>query len=307
MAEIYGNAGLILGSQATLVSQPVGSVGLILGSRASLLSGPVISGNDGLILGSQVNLVSQVLQPVVIPGAVGLVLGIKPDLELVLLATVVIPGNVGLKLGSSGLARVAGQVITVSPDTAPAGINVEIPGSVGLNLGSLAGLVSNPLVTVEIPGWVGLLLAAAPLTENGADYETWVLNDNAFAPAAYTNWPFNSYAQYRGQYYAAGDAGLFLLGGPDQDGAKIHDGVRFDKVNFGTNRPKRLRAMRLGVTGDEATVRLATDKGNEGFYPVKGDQVPISSDVEGRNWTVDIVDFDELSFMEIIALILCGR
>ena len=61
--------------------------------------------------------------------------------------------------------------------------------------------------------------------------------------------------------------------------------MRLDQVNFGTERKKRLRAMRLGVTGDEVTVRLETDKGDEGFYPVKGDQVPISSDVQGREFT----------------------
>ena len=169
------------------------------------------------------------------------------------------------------------------------------------------GMVVNSPLAVVMPFTAGGLSGAEFFPAQTEDYETWVLNDNAFAPAAYTNWPFNSYAQYRGQYYAAGAAGLFLLGGPDQDGAVIHSGVRISPVNFSTERSKRLRAMRLGVTGDEVVVRLETDKGDEGFYPVKGDQVPISSDVEGREFVVDIQDFSELSFMEIIPLILVGR
>ena len=191
----------------------------------------------------------------------------------------------------------------VSRPAAQVGYNAPAGGKSGVSMGMV---VNTPLALV-IPFTAGGLSGAELFPAQVEDYETWVLNDNGFAPAAYTNWKFNSYAQYRGQYYAAGDAGLFLLGGPDQDGAVIRSGVRIGKINFSTDRQKRLRAMKLGVTGDDVRVRLATEKGDEGFFELDGNQVPVSRNVQGREFTLDICDFQKLSFMEIIALILVGR
>ena len=264
-----------------------------------------VSGTAGLIFGSQTNLFSGAVQGVSIPGASGLMLGIKPNLAVVSVPTVVISGQAGLDFGSNA-DLFAPSLVVIAPSTS---LQYDIFCDSTLLFGASCGLVSNLLVPVEIPGWSGLLFAAAPLDEPilAEDYETWVLNDNGFAPAAYSGWPFNSYAQYHGQYYAAGDAGLFLLGGPDQDGVEIHSGIRLSKVNFSSNRQKRLRTMKLGATGDNVMVRLATDRGDEGFFSLNGDQIPVSRDIQGRDWVVDIQDFDELSFIEIIALILCGR
>jgi hypothetical protein len=172
----------------------------------------------------------------------------------------------------------------------------------GLSGASMGIVVHTPLAIV-IPFVAGGLSGAELFPAQTEDYETWVLNDNSFAPSAYTDWPFNSYAQYHGQYYAAGNAGLYLLGGPDQDGAEIHAGVRLSRVNFGTDRQKRLRSMRLGATGDRVLVRLATDRG-ERIFALRGVKVPVSRDVQGKEWTIDISDFSELSFIEIVPLIL---
>lgn len=187
----------------------------------------------------------------------------------------------------------------VSRPASQVGYNAPAGGLSGVSM----GMVVNSPLAVVMPFTAGGLSGAEFFPAQTEDYETWVLNDNSFAPAAYTNWPFNSYAQYRGQYYAAGDAGLFLLGGPDQDGAVIHPGVRIGPVNFGTARQKRLRSLRLEATGPRVLVRLATER-REGVFFLKDRKIPVSRDVQGKEFTVDIQDFTELSFIEIVPLIL---
>ena len=203
--------------------------------------------------------------------------------------------------GGRGGVSLAIQVARHLPDTQ---YNFPAMGYGGVSLGVVVG---NPPLAVIVPLAGGGLSGVELFPGQAEEYETWVLNDNGFAPAAYTGWPFNSFALYRGQYYAAGENGLYLLGGPDQDGAEFHPGVRIAPVNFSTARPKRLRLMRLEASGHRVTVRLATERGDEGIFPVDGNQVPVSRDIQGREWVVDIQDFQEFSFMEIIPLILVTR
>ena len=231
-----------------------------------------------------------------IPGTAGGLSGASLNPAVKLPLTVHAPFTCGSKSGADFGAQ-------VSRPASQVGYNAPAGGKSGVSMGMV---VNTPLALI-MPFTAGGLSGAEFFPAQTEDYETWVLNDNAFAPAAYSGWKFNSYAQYRGQYYAAGDAGLSLLGGPDQDGEAIHSGVRLDKVNFSTARQKRLRAMKLEASGDDVLVRLATDRGDEGFFSLDGDQVPISRAVQGREFNIDIIDFDELSFMEIIPLILVGR
>lgn len=304
--DISGRVGLqfgLSGNPQSVISQAGvirGNLGLKLGLKGSV-SGAVstqtslIKGNLGLVFGLTAYLSSGLPIGVEVPGKFSLSLGMQGKLVAGHPQVIAVPGSIGLKLGISG-----------DPTAVAVPRAVEVSGVLSLRLGCKGGLASNPLVATEIQGRMGLLLGIGPLTEVGEDYETWVLNDNQFAPAAYTGWPFNSYAQYHGQYYAAGKDGLYLLGGEDQDGEAIHAGVRL-LTNFSTARQKRLRAMKLGATGDEVQVRLSTDRGDEGFFDLDGDQVPVSRDVQGRDYTVDIQDFEELSFMEILPLMLVMR
>lgn len=253
--------------------------------------------------------------PLVIPCSVGSKGGV--DLREVILPQVTVPSAPGGRAGVSLGLKVGLPVVVHVPAASGGAGGVDLGLQTGLPLptwqyndpvgsrsGVSLGIVVGTVVGRVIPCVSGGLSGAELFPEQQEDYETWVLNDNAFAPAAYTGWPFNSFAQYRGQYYAAGKDGLFLLGGPDQNGGQIHAGVRIAPVNFGTERQKRLRFMRVGVAGDRVMVRLATDRGDEGFFTLKGNEVPMRRDVQGKEFIVDIQDFDELSFVEIIPLIL---
>lgn len=311
-----------------------GLLGLVVGGGGSLVSGRtvinVISGTSGLKAGSggnlQTTITTEVTAETDIPGWSGLRLGIPAYAGLKSIfsaeevtASVVINGVNGL---AAGIRAYLSSAPPVGPST------VDIPGTLGLvagcslwaprlpqpsatdipcvnglRLGSLAGLVSNLITAVIIPGESGLLVGVE-LVEAG-DYEAWVLTGNGFNPSAYTGWRFNSFAKYQGRYYAAGPDGLYLLEGPTQDGDEIISGVRL-YADFGTQRKKWIRAMRLGTTGDEVEVRIASED-KEGYFELQGDRVVGSYVLRGHNLTIDIQHFDELSHVEIVPMILVAK
>ena len=139
-------------------------------------------------------------------------------------------------------------------------------------------------------------------------YDTYALNGNAYEPSIFSGWNFNSYAMFRGKAYGAGAAGLYFLEGADDDGEVIHTGARIGPINFGTTRDKRLRVLKLGPCGDDVQVKVSTERGQEGWFDVEDEgRVPVSRDIQGKNFTLDISDFTELSQAEMIPLVLVGR
>ncbi len=292
MSTINCTAGIVLGATIAPVYQGTGAT--------------VVPCTTGLVLGASCLLQSQPQAAVEIPCTPGLYMGASLGMASVIPKPVTISCTAGVLLGVAAGLTGGLFIPTATPSDAPRPIDLEVPAAVSLLIGCSMGLVSNPPVAVEIPCSPGVLLGVS-LGEVGEDYETWVLTGNLFNPSAYSNWPFNSFAQYRGNYYAAGDDGLHLLGGEDQAGIPIHPGVRLGPINFLTDRQKRLRSMRLGATGDEVQVRVATEN-NEGFFSKNGgDRVVVSRDIQGHDWTVDIQDFEELSFLEIVPLILSTK
>jgi hypothetical protein len=318
--NIPATFGLELGISAGLTSALPKSivipatVGLNLGVSAALTGpGPTpppsfpsetdIKCNPGLWLGISANPQSVystlgTILATVLPATFGLALGTNITLispPAIAQQGVNIPTLMGLVLGA--------DLSPGSPSLPPA---IVIACVNALQLGFLGGLVSKLIDPVEVPAAFGLLLGFQNASDVGEDYETWVLTGNAFSPSAYSGWNFNSFALYRGNYYAAGDDGLYLLGGEDQDGTPIVPGVRIDKINFSTDRPKRLRSMRLGATGDEVQVRVAGENG-EGFFEKKGDRVVITRNLQSHEFLIDIQQFEELSFLEIVPLILVTK
>jgi len=286
------------------------TTGIVLGVTIAPLyqgTGPTVVANKevAVMLGASCDLHSQIPGAIAIPCTAGLYWGASLNLVSALPKPVAIPCTAGLLLGvAAGLS--GGLFIpTATPSDAPLPVSAEIPATASLLLGCNLGLASSPLVPVEIPCQAGLLLGVS-LMESAEDYETWVLTGNAFSPSAYSGWKFNSFALYRGNYYAAGDDGLHLLGGEDQAGIPIHSGARLGPINFSTDRQKRLRSMRLGATGDAVQVRIAGENG-EGYFEKQGDRVVVSRNLQSHDFLVDIQDFEELSFLEIVPLILATK
>ena len=140
-------------------------------------------------------------------------------------------------------------------------------------------------------------------------YEAWVLTGQAFEPSIFSNFKFNSFAQRGTQTFAAGEDGIYILDGDDtDDGETIHSGARIGPINFGTDREKRIRPIHIGNCGLDTKVRVVAENGERIFTPNRdSNRVVVSSDLQGREFTIDVADFEELCQFEITPLILARR
>lgn len=182
---------------------------------------------------------------------------------------------------------------------------IDSPG--GLLVLNGAGLCATrlPLVSV-IVGEGGFVMAGA---EPAEVFEAWCLSGQAFEPSVFSGFNFNSFAVKGGQAYACGDAGIYLLGADHDAGETIQSGARIGPVNFGADREKRIRGIQYGQGGKNTRVRVLSDEGDVGvFVPERDDnRVVVSRDIQGREFTIDIMDFEELSHCEIVPLRLARR
>jgi hypothetical protein len=146
------------------------------------------------------------------------------------------------------------------------------------------------------------------LADPDAVYETWVLGGNSFEPSVFSNFPFNSFAVMGGQAYAANENGVYLLGGDHDNGEPIRSGARIGPINLGTDGEKRLRGINFGDGGPGTRVRVRAETGEEVYAPERDDnRVVVSRNIQGRTFEIDIMEFIELSHLEISPLRLARR
>jgi hypothetical protein len=150
-----------------------------------------------------------------------------------------------------------------------------------------------------------IMVGAEPVSEGTCD--TYVLTGFRNEPSLYSNFNFNSYARHQGKFYGAKEDGVYLLEGEDDAGAEIHPGVRIGPANFGSQRPKRLRSLRLGGECANARVRVSNGNGSEGFADVEQGVATVPREVQGREITIDIADFESLNHLEIVPMVLARR
>jgi hypothetical protein len=154
--------------------------------------------------------------------------------------------------------------------------------------------------TIEEEGEGGLILGEE---EAPAVCDSWMLSGVDLEPSMYSRFNFNSYALSQGKGYAAGQDGIYLLEGLDDDGEVIHPGVRIGNTNFGDSGPKRIRSIYLSEGNDNAEIRVvAGDK--EGYFSKARSGWKVSRDMRAREFVIDIGDFEELSHLEIVPFVL---
>lgn len=163
-----------------------------------------------------------------------------------------------------------------------------------------------PVFETELYG--GVTLGGGLWEDDSGTTETWVLCGYAMSPALFTNFDFNSYCQYRHQFYGAKKDGIYLLEGDSDDGRPIFSGIRIGPTNLGVDNLKRLRAVYPGAAGNPELRVKGEQGGQEAFYPLgRTNRFDCGREVEDRVLTLDIQDFDEISHLEIIPLILSQR
>ncbi len=79
-------------------------------------------------------------------------------------------------------------------------------------------------------------------------YTAWVMTPETKAMRSYSNFPFNSYAQLGDQFFGAGPAGIYRMGGTTDSGAAIASTIRTGLLNFGTQGMKGVQRAYVGAT-----------------------------------------------------------
>ena len=173
--------------------------------------------------------------------------------------------------------------------------------------GQPSSAVVSPLITA-LAAAGGYVLGSPGVDPEETVFEAWVLNGQSFEPSIFSAFRFNSFAQRGAQTFAAGEDGIYLLGGDDDDGEAFHTGARIGPANFGADREKRLRGIQMGNCGPDTKVKIASDMGERIFTPdIDSNRVVVSRDIQGREFVIDIQDFQELSNFEATVLKLARR
>jgi hypothetical protein len=172
-----------------------------------------------------------------------------------------------------------------------------------------AGLATSrmpPIAVITGDAIGGFVLAGADAVEV---YEAWCLSGQAFEPSVFSGFNFNSFAVKGGQAYAAGAAGIYLLGADHDAGETIQSGIRIGPINAGFDGEKRLRSIQFGSGGNGTSVRVRTDDGGEGVFKPDRDsnRVVVSRDLQGREMQIDVMGFSEISQFELNFLRLARR
>jgi len=210
-----------------------------------------------------------------------------------------ITGSVGVEVGPAGVITLSTPPIyAVLPPQAVEGATIKI---------GVAGVIAfiHPQI-LEVIGDIEVGISGGAAVDPGI-FATYVLTGVRGEPSIYSNFNFNSFAKHRGQYFGAGEDGIYLLEGADDAGEVIHPGVKIGPNNYGTDREKRLRLLRCGGKTAGAQVKVSDDNGSAGYYDVEDGRVAVSREVQGREITIDISDFETLDHIEIIPTILHKR
>ena len=173
-------------------------------------------------------------------------------------------------------------------------------------LSGYADGVYDLLALLELQGWTD---STYFLDVTDAIY-TWVVNQNSGAPYRYENMDFHSFAQIGNDYLGAKADGIYLLDGDDDNGTPIDAIASTGRLDFGSNRAKRVLGAYLGVdTAGQVNLTLRTDAGrSSGPYQFRvsptGAQVERAKFAKGlksKYWQFDIenVAGGELSLDEI--------
>ena len=216
--------------------------------------------------------------------------------------------TVPLELTSSGGLEMGGQGVVelLTPDIFIVAVDQgqEFDGDFKFQGQGFVELLTPAIDLIEASG--GFYFSGLGVVEGDEYHETWVLSGYHLEPSLYTGFDFNSYATFHGKAYGAREDGIYLLEGEDDDGTPIVTGMRLGPLNFGTEHEKRLRYIRPGNTGTEIEAQVKAGE-EKGIFYQDGERIPVSRDIQGKEFTIDIQGFEKLDYLEIMPLVLLKR
>lgn len=128
---------------------------------------------------------------------------------------------------------------------------------------------------------------------------SYALQIERMALTKYTNFPFNSFAVFRGRYLGASADGIFELVGDDDAGTPIAAAARFGITDMNTSRVKRVDRVYIGYrtnVGSALLLRVTTNETQQRDYAVPpartgglhGAHTTLGMGVEARYWQFEL-------------------
>jgi hypothetical protein len=157
---------------------------------------------------------------------------------------------------------------------------------------------------VPMPHFSGSMVVA--LTDGT---RTWVLNIRKKALTEYSNFPFNSYARFRGKLLSASAEGLFKHTGEDGDGdtsTEIAALVRTGKEDFDTSYNKRVPRIYVGykTAGNMRFSTITSQDGkrtyllpDNGIRGVQQRRVPVGRGPKSPYWQFELTNVEGADFL----------
>lgn len=173
---------------------------------------------------------------------------------------------------------------------------------------TFAGIGFGPYIgTADLSFPTSLFLEATGLSTFAANFRTWVLNVRKKGLTEYTNFSFNSYAEYRDMVLATGDAGMMKLTTADLDlAAQIDATVRTGAESFGTSYNKRVPRIYAGYAakGDLHFSTYTSQDGKRTYLlpwnnitGVQQRRVPVGRGPKSPYWQFEVSNVEGSDFL----------
>ena len=145
-------------------------------------------------------------------------------------------------------------------------------------------------------------------------YRGIVMNLSNQAISTYSNYPFNSLAKFNGRYLAAGEDGIYELGGDSDSGVQILSKIKTGPMDFGEKFVKHLRDAWLTYRSDghlELVLYVDEDENNPvsrsteiASDEIHEERIKVPRGLRGRYYTIELknmsgsdFDIDKLSLL----------
>lgn len=321
---------------AVIISLPIpalqatGTPGVLAGVALSLPTPAlVVAGTTGTIA----NVALQMPSLHMAIGSPNQVMLALPTPALVVAGTAGISGSATLRppvptLASSGLVDYRGDVaLSILPVLAVAGTTGTV-ANISMALRALAlaaqgytGTVGDvtmvlPIVQLASDGSIAvsgdvvlslpmLVMRSSNTHLSGMSSSTVVMHTESNALTTYSNYQFNSFAQFNGVYLGANDSGIFALSGATDNGVLIDAAARVGITDFSTSHLKRVDRCYVGYRTDgNMVLRVITDEINTRDYlltatgkaGLHGNHVRIGKGLAARYWQFEIRNKDGSDF-----------
>lgn len=160
----------------------------------------------------------------------------------------------------------------------------------------------------------GIVLTTVP-DDNETIRRGWVMNPETFAVWNYTNFAFDSMANFNGSVLLADQSGLYRLEGTRDLGQIINLKVTSSALDFGTSNLKQIRQSYVGITTDGQTILVVKNDGrNESRYRLRKStqfkdvqHMKVGKGLKGHFWQFEIIDETgdefELEFVEVFPVV----